>query len=47
MTIPNPDKRKKKEKAGVVVLSELDKKLIAKLEKDGVKISKEDVIGIK
>ncbi|ARM71975.1 hypothetical protein LMxysn_0340 [Listeria monocytogenes] len=34
-------------KASGVVLSELDKKLIAKLEKDGVKISKEDVIRIK
>ncbi|WP_239075194.1 T7SS effector LXG polymorphic toxin [Listeria seeligeri] len=55
LRIPNPNKRKKKEKKGKekkekdggVVLSELDKKLIAKLEKDGVKISKEDVIRIK
>ncbi|MBC1514616.1 T7SS effector LXG polymorphic toxin [Listeria immobilis] len=41
------DVEKSTKKASGVVLSELDKKLIAKLEKDGVKISKEDVIRIK
>ncbi|MGL4246744.1 hypothetical protein, partial [Lactiplantibacillus plantarum] len=41
------DRANKTEKVSGIALGKLDKKLIARLEKNGVKISKEDVIRIK